>query len=302
MRAIIWAVPTRRPNSGDRAAPSGDAHALAPSGPAHLFDTALTIVLQSPWRFVRIAALCALGPAVVRTLVSIAVTGGGRVAGADATGFAFAVDVTTPLLAVGLTYAFASRRALASLWETDTFAPTPVPASLGVFALWAVPFLFVGLLAWPIGAGAADATWVAFVLWLLLVQGAVLVSSLWLPAFCIPVAEPRASRSAGVLRRSAGLVRFGGMWGPYFAQVLCGFVSGILALGVWIGADELRDHLPLDRASVLSHAVAGALAWLTTSLACAAAAGIPAATYLDTRVRREGLDIVILLDELEAAG
>lgn len=299
---MIWAVATRRPNTGDDAAPSGDAHALAPSGPAQLFDTALTIVLQSPWRFVRTAALCALGPALLRTLVGIAVTGGGRVAGADATGLVFAVDVTAPLLAVGLTYAFASRRALASLWETDAFAPTPVPASVGVFAVWAIPFVLVGLLAWPIGAGLADATWAAFVVWLLLVQVAVLVSSLWLPGFCVAVAEPRSSRSVGVLRRSAGLVRFGGMWGPYLAQVLCGIVSGVLALGVWIGADELRDHLPLDRASVLSHAIAGALAWLTTSLACAASAGIPASAYLDARVRREGLDIVILLDELEAAG
>lgn len=283
------------------ASPSGDAHALAPSGPARLFDTALTVVLQRPWYFVRVAALCALGPAVARTLVSIAVTGGGRIPGADAAGGAFAVDVTAPVLSVGLTYAFASRGALVSMWERDDFAPTPVATSVRAFAVWSVPVLLIGLLAWPIGAGLADAVWGAFVLWLMLVQVAVFASSLWLPAFCIGVAEPAPPRRTGVLARSAGLVRFGGMWGPYFAQVLCGLVSGVLAVGVWIGADELRDHLPIDRASVLSLVIAGALAWLTTSLACAAAAGIPAAVYLDARVRREGLDIVLLLDELEAA-
>lgn len=286
----------------DRTAPTGDAHALAPSGPARLFDTSLTVVLQRPWYFVRVAALCALAPAVVRTLVSIAVTGGGRIPGADAGGFAFAVDVTVPLISVGLTYAFASRGALVSMWERDDFAPVPVTTAVRVFAVWVLPVLLVGLLAWPIGAALSDALWGAFVLWLILVQMAVLFSSLWLPAFCIGIAETAPPRRTGVLARSARLVRFGGMWGPYFAQVLCGIISGILAVGVWIGADELRDHLPIDRASVLSLAVGGALAWLTTSLACAAAAGIPAAVYLDARIRREGLDIVLLLDELEVGG
>lgn len=262
---------------------------------------ALTVVLQRPWRFVRVAALCALGPALVRTAVSVAVTGGGRVPGTSATGLVFAVDVTAPLIAVGLTYAFASRSALAVLWESDDFPRTPVATALGTFGVWALPVLAVGLLAWPIGAGLTDASWAAFVLWLLLAQVALVVSSLWLPAFCVVVAEPRPLRDTSALRRSAGLVRFGGMWAPYFAQVLCGLIAGILALGVWFGADELRDHLPLDRASTWGLVVAGALAWLTTSIACAAAAGIPAATYLDARIRREGLDIVILLDELEAA-
>lgn len=302
MSAIIWAVAKTRPDARDGAAPGGDAHALAPSGPARLFDTALTIVLQRPWHFVRVAALCALGPAVVRTLVGIAVTSGGRVAGPGARGFVFAVDVTSALLSVGLTYAFASRSALVSLWEDDGFPRTPAGPALGVFAVWALPVLAAALLAWPIGAEVTDASWVAFVVWLILVQVPLLVSSLWLPAFPAAVAEPRSTRSTGLLRRSARLVRFGGMWGPYFAQLLCGIVAGVLALGVWIGADELRDHLPFGHTSVPSLVIAGLLAWLTTSIACAAAAGIPAATYLDTRIRREGLDIVLLLDELEAAG
>lgn len=286
----------------DDTALSGDAHALAPSGPARLFDTALTIVLQRPWYFVRVAALCALGPALVRTVVSIAVTSGGRLPGADATGLVFAVDVTAPLLSVGLTYAFASRGALAALWERDDFASTPVASAAGVFAVWSAPILLAGLLAWPIGAALADAIVGAFVLWLFIVQVAVLVSSLWLPAFCIGVAEPSPPRRSPALARSAGLLGFGGMWGPYLAQLVCGLISGVLAVGVWFGADELRDHLPIDRASVLSLTIAGALAWLTTTIACAAAAGIPASVYVDARVRREGLDIVILLDELEAAG
>lgn len=292
---------TRRPNAERRGGPAGDAHELAPSGPAELFDTALTVVLQRPWRFVRVTALCALTPAVIRTLVSIVVTGGGRVPGTSATGLVFAVDVTAPLVAVGLTYAFASRSALASLWESDDFPRTPVAPALGVFAVWAVPVLGVGLLAWPIGAALADASWGAFTLWLILVQVALFLSSLWLPAFCVVVAEPRRVRGGSALARSARLVRLGGMWGPYLAQVLCGLISAILALGVWFGADELRDHLPIDRASTTSLLVAGVLAWLITSLACTAAAGIPAASYLDARIRREGLDIVILLDELEAS-
>jgi len=275
-------------------------HALRPQNPAELFDTALTIILGKPLKFLGIAALCALGPSALRTLVAIGVYSPTGAPADSAKALVLASDLTTPFVAVGLVYVFASRAAMASLWEHDDLPPLRLLRLLVAYVVWLLPYVVLFLLTW--GAATPEPV-LGVIIWFLVLQFSLFVSSVFVCAFPVAAAEPRRPGGSGPLGRSAHLLRFGGTFTPYLAQLLCGVVVAVLWIAVEIGSDYLRnDTLPLSPTSPWSLTIGGALTWVAMSVACTAAAGIPAAAYLDARIRREGLDVVLVLDELERAG
>ncbi len=275
---------------------------LRPLGPAEIFDASLVTLLAAPWLFVGIAAVAAAVPLVAASLLKLVALYVGSQRPGVLQGVWLQVTGISDILSVYVAFCFGASwiaRAGLATWMDATVSPgeiirrpTAGHHSLATISAFTVPWIPVFLLHVPETHGALQAGRIILLVLAYIVAITVSIGN----SLGLVVTEAEGQRGFKALRRSRQLLRANGWWRSLMTYVLVFLMAGIVILALSMGRSALIDVLPEGTRNVLGVLISFVVDLIGTTLVIAVVTLVPLVAYFDARVRREALDIELLLD------
>lgn len=277
---------------------------LRPLNAAELLDITAIIFLSAPLAFLGMALilvgvprLLLLGLEILASRNGAMFDPGGGWATAVRAGVAASIVLGLGLCSVSLA------RIGNDVWFGRTVARSAPEARRGSEILRATPVLIVYTILWlpvfvatvPMWTWPND--WVPPVVLTLWYPAAVALS---VPVSLLPIV--RLAEGRGTLRalgRSFGLARLAGWWRMSLSFLILAFLLGALVVAIAVGAGWISEWLDLLDGSIPSHTLEAGVDIAIMALLGSVISLVPVAAYADLRVRREGLDIQMLVLEQE---
>ncbi len=274
---------------------------LRPLGPIEILDATFTVYLESPGTFLTLAAVPMACAAILRFAVAAAALAFNVEAGGDmSNAINQAAGWITMLAATGVVSATTARTALRLWWASDDAADrlnqnTRIVRLVGITFVFMIPWLTIAAIVVFLTLGVSeDST----AMWIVALVVLIPVSALFALFTSLgPTASVSQDLGVGAsLGRSFKLMGAAVAWlRAMLTYLMIALLITIMFFAVSLGGTALLDALPFVEESLPHVAVSFIADFLLFTLAAPLTGIIPAMTYLEGRVRIEGLDIELLL-------